>query len=115
MEKDEEIRQLKDSLKYKFNKYEKMEQNEILEAQYHKIQEFMYSSIKGPISGIITKQKIKVIQGIIDEKNKCKNIINELIEQSKNNKVQEMQAYLEKLSMELPNTQNMYGLICLTF
>jgi hypothetical protein len=46
-DREEEILELKEKLRFKFDKYEKMEQNDILESQYQKIQEFMYSGLKG--------------------------------------------------------------------
>ena len=103
IDKDEEIRDLKDKLRKKFEKYEKMEQDEILESQYQKIQEFMYGSIKGSRINGISNKKVKIVQNIIDEMNKYKTIINELIEHNKYNKLGEIQAYLEKISLELPN------------
>ena len=74
----------------------------MLESQYHKIQEFMQGSIKGARVGI-SKKKLKMIQNIIDEMNRCKTVVNDLIDFNKNNKINEIQAYLDKLSTDLPN------------
>ena len=74
----------------------------MLESQYHKIQEFMQGSIKGARVGI-SKKKLKMIQNIIDEMNRCKTVVNDLIDFNKNNKINEIQTYLDKLSTDLPN------------
>ena len=104
-DKEEEIKILREKLKFKFDKYEKMEQNEILESQYNKIQEFMYGSIRGPTkkNNSLDKQKMKALQNIIEEGNKFKMIVSDLIDHNKNNRISEIQECLDKISNETNN------------
>ena len=95
-EKEEEIKQLKESLKLKVDQNDKMEQNEILQSQFEKINEFIYGKLKGPFCN----QKLRIIKNNID---KYKGIINDLIDYNKNIKITEMQSYLDKVSCEMTN------------
>ena len=98
-EKEEDIKRLENKLQIKYIKSEKAENIEMIDNSLKKIDEFMSSSIqKFPVS-----KKKKAYQSVIEEMNKYKLIILEIIESSKRNKQEELQLFLEKISNELPD------------
>ncbi len=102
-DKDEEIKELKERIKYIIEKNEKVEKNEILESQYQKINEFVYNGIKGHNNELISKQKLKYLQSLLEEMNKYKKMLNDLIELNKNKRISNIQSYLDKISTEINN------------
>jgi hypothetical protein len=102
-EKDEEIKELKERIKYIIEKNEKVEKTEILESQYQKINEFVYNGIKGQNNEVISKQKLKYLQSLLEEMNKYKKMLNDLIDFNKNKRISKIQSYLDKLSTEINN------------
>lgn len=109
-EKDEEIKELKEKIKSITERNEKIEKNEILDSQYNKIHEFIFSGIKGQNNELISKQKLKNIQSLLEETNKYKKMLTDLIDLNKNKKISKVQSYLDKISTDL-NYNSMYKLI----
>lgn len=100
-EKEEEIKILKEKLNTKYEKYEKHEKIGLFETQFKKINEFISSNVNRN-SNSPTK-RMKAYHNLLDETTRYKVIINDVLEKFKNNKQEEIQIYLEKISNELPN------------
>ena len=82
-----------------------MEQNNILESQFQRIDEFMYGKLKSNKTSII-KPNLKIMHNI----DRFKTIIYDLIEFNKLNKISDLQSYLDKISTELPQLK-LYNII----
>lgn len=98
-EKDDEIKRLENKLINKYSKIERTEQIDILDNQFKKIDEFITSGARR----ISVSKPMRAYKSVIDEMNKYKLILHEIVEKFKSNKQQEMQLYLEKISNDLPD------------
>lgn len=101
-EKEEEIKILSDKLYGRYAKMEKLDQMEMIENQFKKIDEFISS---GARRGSLQTKKVKAYNNLLEEMNKYKHLTNDILKSYKNNNQQDLNLYLEKLSHEMPDLE----------
>jgi hypothetical protein len=99
-EKEEEIKILQEKLHSRYAKVEKVDQMEVFESQFKKIDEFISSGARRFNS---PNKKTRAYHSLLDEMNKYKLALFEIMENFKTNKQQELNLYLEKIVTEFPD------------
>jgi hypothetical protein len=98
-EKDEEIKMLCEKLNNKFSRIEKIDQMEMIENQFKRIDDFISSGVK---TNMIHSKKARAFNSVLEELNRYKHIAYEILDSYKNNQ-QNLNLYLEKLANEFPS------------
>lgn len=100
-EKDEEIKSLCEKLNNKYTRIEKIDQMEMIENQFKKIDDFIYTGVRSKMN---QSKRARAYNSVLDEMNRYKQIILEIVDSYKNNN-QNVNLYLEKLVNEFPLTK----------
>jgi hypothetical protein len=98
-EKDDEIKMLCEKLNNKFSRLEKIDQMEMIENQFKRIDDFIGSGVKNKV---IHTKKARAFNSVLEDMNRYKQILYEILDSHKNNQ-QNLNLYLEKLENEFPS------------